>query len=100
MQAGQKLLSYGRSDVGTSEAAALNLLATQRSLVLLKNGPSSGARQPVLPLVAGRKTAVLGLDSPNRPCGCPLICCTEHSILYLPCKKIARETPRLGLTDE
>ena len=55
--AGQKLLSYSRLDVGTPEASALNLLATQRSLVLIKNGDKL---QPVLPLARGKSTAVLG----------------------------------------
>jgi hypothetical protein len=54
---GQPMLKYGAEDMGTKEADELNLLATQRSLVLLKDGAAGGS---VLPLKIGTSTAVLG----------------------------------------
>ena len=60
----QPLLKLSAADIGTKEADALNLLATQRSLVLLKDGGSDGsaenAARGVLPLKVGASTAVIG----------------------------------------
>jgi hypothetical protein len=70
---GQQMLTYGADDIASEEAGALNLVATQRSLVLLKNGgrsnsgeggstPTTNAHneQSVLPLTLGASTAVIG----------------------------------------
>lgn len=75
---GQPMLRYGASDIGAESSRQLNLLGTQRSLVLLKDGErmsgSGGAGNPsmsaqrrdhgnvttVLPLAIGVRTAVLG----------------------------------------
>eukprot|EP01043_Picozoa_sp_COSAG02_P003232 COSAG02_NODE_78_length_40609_cov_19.893730_17_plen_632_part_00 len=66
---GQPMLKYGTGDIGNTEAQALNLLATQRSLVLLKDGTrmatggagtSHGTPAGILPFAAGVPTAVLG----------------------------------------
>ena len=60
----QPLLKLGAADIGTKEADALNLVATQRSLVLLKDGGSDGSAENaaggVLPLKVGASTAVIG----------------------------------------
>ena len=80
--AGQPMLQYGAKDIGDSAAQNLNLLATQRSLVLLKDGQRMSGRantstgvgsrratadaaalsapRTVLPLAVGARTAVLG----------------------------------------
>lgn len=67
---GQPMLKYGTGDIGNTEAQALNLLATQRSLVLLKDGTrmanggaGTGQSTPtggILPFAVGVPTAVLG----------------------------------------
>ena len=75
----QPLLKLGAADIGTKEADALNLVATQRSLVLLKDGGSDGSAENagggVLPLKVGASTAVIG----------PHYNAVSHRLCRVPC---------------